>query len=212
MEDAQTHLIMQDTSLGRRWKLDWSHASDCPLSICMMELAAIPFVCLRHLQRLPLYTPYTMPCHNPCLSVSESSHHKLLTGRAELEAQLREQEARKKGERRQRLLDDLRMAQEAEAYNPWGRGGCGAPLRSSSGRAIADLTEVQGMHVPSAVIVCLILGRKHLVVPVLERASYYGLHVQLCASARAKPSYISLMCRVCMCPLKSYPAHLICFS
>ena len=35
------------------------------------------------------------------------------------------------------------MAQEAAAYNPWGRAGCGAPLRSSSGRAIADLTEVQ---------------------------------------------------------------------
>ncbi|KAK9849519.1 hypothetical protein WJX84_005078 [Apatococcus fuscideae] len=64
-----------------------------------------------------------------------------LNYRAELEAQLREQEAKKRADRRQKLLDDLRIAQEAAAYNPWGRGGCGAPLRSSSGRAIADLSE-----------------------------------------------------------------------
>ncbi|KAK9831135.1 hypothetical protein WJX74_004556 [Apatococcus lobatus] len=70
-----------------------------------------------------------------------------LNYRAELEAQLREQEAKKRADRRQKLLDDLRIAQEAAAYNPWGRGGCGAPLRSSSGRAIADLSEVQAPQV-----------------------------------------------------------------
>ncbi|KAK9862573.1 hypothetical protein WJX84_004538, partial [Apatococcus fuscideae] len=66
-----------------------------------------------------------------------------LNYRAELEAQLRERDAAKRAERRQRMVDDLRMAQEAAAYNPWGRAGCGAPLRSSSGRAIADLTELR---------------------------------------------------------------------
>ena len=59
---------------------------------------------------------------------------------------LEDQIARRKArEQRAKQLDEeaaARAEREASSYNPWGRGGCGAPLRDMTGQVVTDLREV----------------------------------------------------------------------
>ena len=77
-------------------------------------------------------------CHSESLLVE---HHR----RAELEAQMKAREEAKKKERADRLQEDLKVHREAARYDPWGRGGGGAPHQSPTGQPISDLHQVATM-------------------------------------------------------------------
>jgi len=62
--------------------------------------------------------------------------------RAELEAQMKSREEARKKERADRLQEDLKVHREAARYDPWGRGGGGAPHQSPTGQPISDLYQV----------------------------------------------------------------------
>ncbi|KAL0029518.1 hypothetical protein WJX79_000734 [Trebouxia sp. C0005] len=64
--------------------------------------------------------------------------------RAELEAQMKGREEAKKKERADRLQEDLKVHREAARYDPWGRGGGGAPHQSPTGQPISDLHQMHG--------------------------------------------------------------------
>jgi hypothetical protein len=53
--------------------------------------------------------------------------------------QIREQRARKQQEKEARQRQELRDDERLAAYNPFGRGGGGAPLRNAHGQVITDL-------------------------------------------------------------------------
>ncbi|WIA30714.1 hypothetical protein OEZ86_000782 [Tetradesmus obliquus] len=59
--------------------------------------------------------------------------------RAELEAQIRDKAARVAAEKSAVAAEEARKEKEMAGYNPWGRGGAGAPLRNAAGQAITDL-------------------------------------------------------------------------
>lgn len=62
--------------------------------------------------------------------------------RAELEAQMKAREEAKKKERADQLQEDLKVHRESAMYDPWGKGGGGAPHRSPAGQPISDLHQV----------------------------------------------------------------------
>ncbi|DBA93248.1 TPA: Centrosome and spindle [Trebouxia sp. C0005] len=62
----------------------------------------------------------------------------------ELEAQMKGREEAKKKERADRLQEDLKVHREAARYDPWGRGGGGAPHQSPTGQPISDLHQMHG--------------------------------------------------------------------
>jgi centrosome and spindle pole-associated protein 1 len=57
--------------------------------------------------------------------------------RAELEAQIRDKAARKAAEKSAVAAEEARKEAEMAGYNPWGRGGAGAPLRNAAGKVRA---------------------------------------------------------------------------
>ena len=58
-----------------------------------------------------------------------------------LQQQMREKEERKKAEKREADERERREEEEARNYNPFGRGGGGAPMRDNSGHIIANRTQ-----------------------------------------------------------------------
>ena len=85
--------------------------------------------------RLHASTVITRQYHSESLLVEQ---HR----RAELEAQMKAREEAKKKERADRLQEDLKVHREAARYDPWGRGGGGAPHQSPTGQPISDLHQV----------------------------------------------------------------------
>lgn len=63
--------------------------------------------------------------------------------RAELEAQMKAREEAKKKQRADQLQEDLKVHRESAMYDPWGKGGGGAPHRSPAGQPISDLHQVR---------------------------------------------------------------------
>ncbi|XP_053105235.1 centrosome and spindle pole-associated protein 1 isoform X2 [Hemicordylus capensis] len=62
-----------------------------------------------------------------------------LTYQQELQQQIREREQRRRQEKEERERYDARLEAEMRNYNPWGKGGGGAPLRDKKGNLITDL-------------------------------------------------------------------------
>ncbi|XP_078700924.1 centrosome and spindle pole-associated protein 1-like isoform X14 [Branchiostoma floridae x Branchiostoma belcheri] len=62
----------------------------------------------------------------------------------ELKEQMRLRDIKKQKEREEKERYDRKLEAEAMNYNPWGKGGGGAPLRNSDGRVVADLRK---MHI-----------------------------------------------------------------
>ena len=58
---------------------------------------------------------------------------------------MEEKKAREQREKQQ--LQQLEAKEEAEmaAYNPWGKGGAGAPLRDRGGNVVADLHKIKSV-------------------------------------------------------------------
>lgn len=59
-----------------------------------------------------------------------------------LQKQMQEREERKKKEKEETLKYDAKVEQEMKIYNPWGRGGGGAPLRDAEGNLLTDLKKM----------------------------------------------------------------------
>ncbi|XP_074800375.1 centrosome and spindle pole-associated protein 1 isoform X4 [Natator depressus] len=57
----------------------------------------------------------------------------------ELQQQIREREERRRREKEEKELYEAKLEAEMRNYNPWGKGGGGAPLRDTKGNLITDL-------------------------------------------------------------------------
>nr|XP_034981647.1 centrosome and spindle pole-associated protein 1 isoform X7 [Zootoca vivipara] len=57
----------------------------------------------------------------------------------ELQQQIREREERRRQEKEEKERYEAKLEAEMRAYNPWGKGGGGAPLRDKKGNLITDL-------------------------------------------------------------------------
>ncbi|XP_066874164.1 centrosome and spindle pole-associated protein 1 isoform X6 [Kogia breviceps] len=59
-----------------------------------------------------------------------------------LQEQIREREERRKKEREEKEEYEAKLEAEMRSYNPWGKGGGGAPLRDAKGNLITDLNRM----------------------------------------------------------------------
>ncbi|KAA0718772.1 Centrosome and spindle pole associated protein 1 [Triplophysa tibetana] len=71
--------------------------------------------------------------------------------KVELQKQIEERAARRKAEKEERRRQEAEMEAEMRAYEPWGRGGGGAPLRDSTGHLITDLKQMHLLNATGAV-------------------------------------------------------------
>ncbi|NXV78425.1 CSPP1 protein, partial [Atlantisia rogersi] len=72
-------------------------------------------------------------------SEEKTKPSKEATYQQELQQQIREREERRRQEREERERYEAKLQAEMRNYNPWGKGGGGAPLRDANGNLIADL-------------------------------------------------------------------------
>ncbi|NWH20233.1 CSPP1 protein, partial [Grus americana] len=70
---------------------------------------------------------------------TKPSKEATLSYQQELQQQIREREERRKQEREEKERYEAKLEAEMRNYNPWGRGGGGAPLRDAKGNLITDL-------------------------------------------------------------------------
>ncbi|XP_032815395.2 centrosome and spindle pole associated protein 1-like isoform X3 [Petromyzon marinus] len=61
----------------------------------------------------------------------------------DLQRQIKDSEEKKRRERIERDRQDARLEAEANTYNPWGKGGGGAPLRDEHGNLVTDLKQMR---------------------------------------------------------------------
>ncbi|XP_048385727.1 centrosome and spindle pole-associated protein 1-like isoform X3 [Stegostoma tigrinum] len=59
-----------------------------------------------------------------------------------LKKQMQEREERKRKEKEEKEKYDAKLEEEMRIYNPWGRGGGGAPLRDAEGNLLTDLKKM----------------------------------------------------------------------
>ncbi|KAM5210833.1 centrosome and spindle pole-associated protein 1 isoform 7-T13 [Hipposideros larvatus] len=64
-----------------------------------------------------------------------------------LQQQIREREERRKKEREEKEEYDAKLEAEMRSYNPWGKGGGGAPLRDAKGNLITDLNRMHRQNI-----------------------------------------------------------------
>jgi len=72
---------------------------------------------------------------------------------ADLQHQIELKNQRKEREKQERIARERREAEEARNYQPWGRGGAGAPLRNADGSIRADIRCVDD-EAPSTISSC----------------------------------------------------------
>ncbi|XP_054548186.1 centrosome and spindle pole-associated protein 1 isoform X7 [Talpa occidentalis] len=64
-----------------------------------------------------------------------------------LQQQIREREERRKKEREEKEEYEAKLEAEMRSYNPWGKGGGGAPLRDAKGNLITDLNRMHKQNI-----------------------------------------------------------------
>ncbi|XP_042321146.1 centrosome and spindle pole-associated protein 1 isoform X3 [Sceloporus undulatus] len=69
----------------------------------------------------------------------KSTKDTTLAYQQELQQQIKEREERRRQEKEERERHDAKLEAEMRSYNPWGKGGGGAPLRDKKGNLITDL-------------------------------------------------------------------------
>ncbi|CAB1341059.1 unnamed protein product [Coregonus sp. 'balchen'] len=72
----------------------------------------------------------------------KQSKESVLNYQEALRQQIQEREERKRQEREERDRYDAKMEAEMKAYDPWGKGGGGAPLKDDRGNLISDLNRM----------------------------------------------------------------------
>ncbi|XP_010075423.1 PREDICTED: centrosome and spindle pole-associated protein 1 [Pterocles gutturalis] len=70
---------------------------------------------------------------------TKSSKEATLSYQQELQQQIRDREERRKQEREEKEHYEAKLEAEMRNYNPWGKGGGGAPLRDAKGNLLTDL-------------------------------------------------------------------------
>ncbi|XP_064363505.1 centrosome and spindle pole-associated protein 1 isoform X2 [Dromaius novaehollandiae] len=70
---------------------------------------------------------------------TKPSKEATLSYQQELQQQIREREERRRQEREEKERYEAKLEAEMRNYNPWGKGGGGAPLRDTKGNLITDL-------------------------------------------------------------------------
>ncbi|XP_074997794.1 centrosome and spindle pole-associated protein 1 isoform X4 [Calonectris borealis] len=70
---------------------------------------------------------------------TKPSKEATLSYQQELQQQIREREERRRQEREEKERYEAKLEAEMRNYNPWGKGGGGAPLRDAKGNLITDL-------------------------------------------------------------------------
>ena len=58
---------------------------------------------------------------------------------ATLQAQIEEKKQRKEREKQKKLAQDLKDEEDLRNYNPYGRGGGGAPVRDADGKVVTNI-------------------------------------------------------------------------
>nr|KAG8539750.1 hypothetical protein GDO81_020418 [Engystomops pustulosus] len=66
----------------------------------------------------------------------------VLSYQEELERQIREKNDRRRKEKEEKERYDAKLEAEMKNYNPWGKGGGGAPLKDQKGNLITDLKQM----------------------------------------------------------------------
>ncbi|KAG7488601.1 hypothetical protein MATL_G00035530 [Megalops atlanticus] len=74
------------------------------------------------------------------------SKESMLSYQEALKQQLQEREERKRREKEEKERYEAKLEAEMRAYNPWGKGGGGAPLRDSKGNLITDLNQMHKVN------------------------------------------------------------------
>ncbi|XP_032982603.1 centrosome and spindle pole-associated protein 1 isoform X4 [Rhinolophus ferrumequinum] len=64
-----------------------------------------------------------------------------------LQQQIREREERRKKEREEKEEYEAKLEAEMRSYNPWGKGGGGAPLKDAKGNLITDLNRMHRQNI-----------------------------------------------------------------
>lgn len=64
-----------------------------------------------------------------------------------LQQQIQEREQRRKKEREEKEEYEAKLEAEMRSYNPWGKGGGGAPLRDTEGNLITDLNKMHRQNI-----------------------------------------------------------------
>ena len=64
----------------------------------------------------------------------------------QLRAQMAESEKKKDSEKEKWRLQDEKIMKEMENYDPWGKGGGGAPLKDKSGNVVSNLRQIRGQN------------------------------------------------------------------
>ena len=63
--------------------------------------------------------------------------------REELDEQIRMKEAEKRRSLKEAAARDLRFEKENQDWNPWGKGGAGAPIKDKGGNVVAELGKMK---------------------------------------------------------------------
>ncbi|CAJ0966084.1 unnamed protein product, partial [Ranitomeya imitator] len=64
----------------------------------------------------------------------------------ELERQIRERNDRRRKEKEEREHYEAKLEADMKSYNPWGKGGGGAPLKDQKGNLITDLKQMHKLN------------------------------------------------------------------
>ncbi|XDV27834.1 hypothetical protein PO909_031310 [Leuciscus waleckii] len=83
---------------------------------------------------------------------AHQAQKKRLSYKEELRQQIEERAAQRKVDREEKRRLDAELDADMRAYEPWGRGGGGAPLRDSTGNLIADLKQMHLLNAAAAQI------------------------------------------------------------
>ncbi|XP_029972493.1 centrosome and spindle pole associated protein 1-like isoform X2 [Salarias fasciatus] len=78
--------------------------------------------------------------------VPRSSRERIHSYRDALKQQIQEQQERRRREREERERYEAQLEADMRKYQPWGRGGGGAPLRDSTGNLITDLNQMHKLN------------------------------------------------------------------
>ncbi|XP_056295792.1 centrosome and spindle pole-associated protein 1-like isoform X3 [Pseudoliparis swirei] len=77
---------------------------------------------------------------------SRSPRDRILSYREALKQQIQQQQERRRLEREEEERYEARLEADMKNYQPWGRGGGGAPLRDGTGNLIADLHQMHKLN------------------------------------------------------------------
>ncbi|XP_072460867.1 centrosome and spindle pole-associated protein 1 isoform X19 [Notamacropus eugenii] len=78
---------------------------------------------------------------------SRSTKESVQSYQYDLQQQIQEREARRRKEREEKEEYEAKLEAEMRNYNPWGKGGGGAPLRDARGNLITDLNRMHRQNI-----------------------------------------------------------------